>query len=324
MKTAPETETPPCVLCGNPDAVLLFEGRDQLHNLPGVFGVSQCMQCGAVYTRPRPKDIAAFYPAAYQPHLIRERHRKRTFQRLMLAGFAGYPGPRWAARILLWPIWPFWRAGARYARVIPWTGRMRLFDFGCGAGNYLAWVRSLGATVAGMDMSEQAVAACREKGLDVQQGTLPCPDIPDRSYDAVVMWQSLEHVANPRAVVADAYRILAPGGRVAIGVPLFDSIPRKRFGADWYFLDVPRHLTHFDSTSLRRLLAEEGFDRVSVRRRRSLRGWVQSFRRRYERTGSRFANMLSRNKSLCKLLGMVVWTIRAGDLGVAHARKPLD
>ena len=87
---------------------------------------------------PRPKDLGPYYPSDYGPHKRSASKRSPGFvHRMMLAGFLGYPGPRWAARAVLWPLWPFWRASSEYARGIPWTGRGRRLDFGCGSGQFL-------------------------------------------------------------------------------------------------------------------------------------------------------------------------------------------
>ena len=324
MSEAPELESPPCPLCGNNEVAPLLEGWDRLHNLPGAFGIVRCTQCEFAFTRPRPKDIGAYYPATYSPHLKKDRRRRRhTFQRLMLTGFAGFPGRRWMARLLLWPVWPMWRMGAKYARVIPWTGQMRLFDFGCGAGNYLMRMRDLGATVAGMDMSDQAVAVCREKGLDVRQGTFPNPDIPDGTYDVVTLWHAIEHVPNPREVVAEVSRILKPRGLAVMGFQLFDGFASAWFRVDWYNLDLPRHLNHFEQPTIQRLLEEEGFVDVRLRFQRRRHSWNESFKRRYESTGNKLWGWLSRRNSICSLMGILCWIARRGDLGVALARKPV-
>ncbi len=59
---------------------------------------------------------------------------------------------------------------------------------------------------------------------------------------------------------------MAPGGRLVIGVPNFDSLARKILGASWDGLDLPRHLTHCTPASLRMVLKRAGFrvDRVGT------------------------------------------------------------
>jgi len=322
-RDAVELEFPDCPLCGNNEVKLLFRGRDRLHNLPGTFGVSRCTRCGFVFTSPRPKDISVFYPDTYSPYQPKLKRRKprNALHQIMLSGFKGYPGSRWASWLLLWPFWPLWRMGAKYCRVVPWVGEMRLFDFGCGAGNYLKSMQQMGCTVTGMDISEAAVSVCRANGLNVYQGTLPCPDISDNSFDVITMWQSLEHVTNPRAVIAEAYRILGPGGCLAIGVPLFDSFACKCFGPDWYHLDIPRHNSHFECFTLRRLLEEEGFNKISFRFQHRKKSYQKSLERYSERTGNKWAKILAHSNSFCRLLALFCWAMRSSDNTVVFARK---
>jgi SAM-dependent methyltransferase len=76
------------------------------------------------------------------------------------------------------------------------------------------------------------------------------------------MWQSLEHVHDPLEVLQEAHRLLVPGGRIWIAVPNIDSLPYRWFGAAWFGLDLPRHLTHFTPWTLHLMLEQAEF-RVS-------------------------------------------------------------
>jgi SAM-dependent methyltransferase len=241
----------------------------------------------------------------------------------MLAGFSGYPGPRQPARALLWPLWPFWRVSSEYARVISWTGEGRLLDFGCGAGQFLARMKSLGWTAAGLELSPDAIAECRAAGLEVRLGTFPDASIPDAAFDVVTFWESLEHVPNPRETVAEARRILTPGGRVVLSLPLCDSLAFERLGADWYSLDLPRHLSHFTRNTLERLLREQGFEEVQFRARRTPHVWQFSFARRFASRCRRLDEWLSRSRRTCALIELAACITRRPGAVVVLARKPL-
>lgn len=313
-----ELGRPPCPLCGGEARESLFSGYDRRHGVPGRFGVVRCRLCGHVYTCPRPRDLDACYPEDYAPYRSKLR-RAGALRRAMLRAFAGYPGPapRWA----LWPFWPFWRLGRRYPETPPWTGEGRLLDLGCGGGSFLLAMRDLGRTVAGVEPDERAVAACREQGLDVRQGVLPCPEVPDASFDVVTVRHVLEHTPNPGPTLEDVYRVLAPGGRVLVGVPLFDGLAAQRFGPDWYHLDLPRHLSHFTQPALLSLLREVGFREVRLlaERRRSV--WTRSYGLRYESRGRRLDRWLSRRGWLARALDL--WACLRGhpNQGVAVGRK---
>jgi SAM-dependent methyltransferase len=73
------------------------------------------------------------------------------------------------------------------------------------------------------------------------------------------MWQSLEHVHQPLRVLREARRLLVTGGTLVISVPNIDSLPFRWFGAAWFGLDLPRHLTHFTPPTLRLMLEKAGF-----------------------------------------------------------------
>jgi hypothetical protein len=59
--------------------------------------------------------------------------------------------------------------------------------------------------------------------------------------------------------------VLRPGGRLAVAVPDFGALLRRMFGERWFFLDLPRHLWHFDRRTLPRLARETGFEVARMR-----------------------------------------------------------
>jgi SAM-dependent methyltransferase len=97
--------------------------------------------------------------------------------------------------------------------------------------------------------------------LPVAIGELTELAFPSESFDAVVMWHVLEHVADPHATVSEVARILRPGGVFLCAVPNFGSL-EARFARDkWFHLDVPRHLNHFTAPVLAKLMTEAGLIR---------------------------------------------------------------
>src|SRR5206468_7680879 len=74
-------------------------------------------------------------------------------------------------------------------------------------------------------------------------------------------WHSLEHLPSPEKVLERAAALLRPGGWIFVSLPNLDSLQARRFRQRWYgFDDVPRHLFHFSTRSLDRLLVESGFE----------------------------------------------------------------
>ena len=91
-----------------------------------------------------------------------------------------------------------------------------LLDLGCGIG----WLADHFEHYTGVDGSPAAVEAAAERSRNVLLGDVDGPlPFPDASFDAVVMKDLLEHVADPVAVVAESRRVLRPGGRVFASSP---------------------------------------------------------------------------------------------------------
>jgi hypothetical protein len=88
---------------------------------------------------------------------------------------------------------------------------------------------------------------------------------PASPYDVAVLSNVLEHSLDPRQMLGDVHRILQSGGSVWISCPNSQSWLRKVFGSSWINWHVPFHIFHFTPKTLRKLLADAGFQRVEIR-----------------------------------------------------------
>ena len=254
-----------CPLCGAADGETLFEGADLLHELPGRFGVERCRECGFAFTNPRPSPEAmpAFYPDDYSPHQAKPREKGglgEAVRRAMLREFLGYPGGQGGVpRAALAPLYAAWRASDKNAMWLPWQGFGRVLDVGCGSGRFLERLAREGWQVKGLDISTAAAEVARKVyGVEVVVGTYPDRHFADESFDAVTMWNSLEHMFDPLGVLKSAAAVLAPGGRLSAGVPNFASFGAGHFRENWFPLDLPRHLNHFTPETLKGALGTGG------------------------------------------------------------------
>lgn len=100
--------------------------------------------------------------------------------------------------------------------------KVRLLDVGCGSGEWFWFYRRLGVlerNLAGIDLIEDRVSACREGNprADVREG--PVPPLPwrDSEFDVVCQFMlfssTLDH-ALQRAIASEMWRVLRPGGSV--------------------------------------------------------------------------------------------------------------
>ena len=96
----------------------------------------------------------------------------------------------------------------------------RLLDVATGPGYVAAAAAGRGASVVAVDFSEAMLAEARRQhpGIDFRSGDAEALPFPEASFDAVVMSFGLLHLARPDQALAEAYRVLRPGGRLAFTV----------------------------------------------------------------------------------------------------------
>ena len=96
----------------------------------------------------------------------------------------------------------------------------RLLDVASGPGYVAAAAAAVGASAIGVDFSSEMVrlAARRYPGIRFQEGDAEALAFPDESFDAVTINFGVLHLARPDAALAEARRVLVPGGRCAFTV----------------------------------------------------------------------------------------------------------
>lgn len=244
----PTVSTVRCPGCGTEEdsPVPLLRGHDRLTEAPGEFSVVSCSSCGLAFTQPRlrPEDFTTYYPetySAYEPNARAKAslgERIGALQRELLVRYGPYR--------------EVWRRGPG-----------KLLDVGCGTGDLAAIFAQHGWRAHGIEPSEQAAEHARAAGVAVVAGTLADAPWPEASFDSIIFNHSLEHIPDPAEAVAQAARLLRPGGVLAIAVPNFGSWHRRFFGSAWFQLDLPRHLQHFDRASLAGLIRRAGLRPLS-------------------------------------------------------------
>ena len=139
-----------------------------------------------------------------------------------------------------------WEHDAALAYIRP---GQRVLDVGCGRGSFLHKAQSrAGAVATGIELNRSAAAVARAKGIAIAEEMLEAhADAHPQHYDLVTSFQVLEHVASPRAFIADCLRALKPGGLLIYGVPNDDSFLRF---ADAPLNGPPHHMGLWTRRSL--------------------------------------------------------------------------
>ena len=219
-----------CPVCDGVRSRRLFERNG--------FDLHCCGDCGCVFVAQDPAGID--FQALYGESYYTGGHN---------AVFADYVGEEAARR-------------AHSRRKLWWLRHLpprlprqgRLLDVGCAADFFLAEARAH-YEVQGVELSAWSSAHARDRlGLSVFTGTLQEAALPAAHFDIVTLWDVIEHVPDPVPLLAEAARVLRPGGRLVLTTGDWDSAYARSRGADWHLLAPPWHLTMFS----RRTMAQAG------------------------------------------------------------------
>lgn len=187
------------------------------------------------------------------PHALRALYDERYFRSAdPTCGYADYASDRLPLRDKALRLLP---AVERHGRV------GRLLDVGCAYGFTLEVARERGWEIAGVEASPPAAA-----GTATRLGVRVEPDLfaarfPGQAFDAVTLWDVIEHLPDPRAALLEVARLLVPGGICSVVTPDGGSLAARVLGARWEERQkMPEHIFFFHRRSLAALLRACGFE----------------------------------------------------------------
>jgi SAM-dependent methyltransferase len=200
--------------------------------------IVQCQHCGHVYANPRwaSDDLLKAYEAVEDETYVLERAgRERTFAHHLrsLERFTG-----------------------------PGKGRP-LLDVGAYIGIFVEIACSREWQALGVEPSLWASRFAKDRGLPIVQGTLDAEELRGRRFDAITMWDVIEHLDDPMSEVAKARKLLNPGGVMAIHTMDVNSLMAKLMGHRWPWL-MDMHVQYFSAITLRRLLVQNDLEVIWI------------------------------------------------------------
>jgi SAM-dependent methyltransferase len=115
----------------------------------------------------------------------------------------------------------------RYEFARPWCRDRAVLDAGCGVGYGAAHLAEVAASVVGVDRDEDAIAYGRERyarpNLELRVGDLLDLDLADGAFDVVCSFETIEHLDDVDAFLAEIVRVLRPDGVFLVSTPRVDE-----------------------------------------------------------------------------------------------------
>lgn len=236
-----------CDLCGSEDHEILFAANRKQWTST----IVRCKKCRLVYTNPRLEslELKQFYNAESYFTTVSKEDDKigRNYVNIDI-------DKEMATERLSW---------LNLFKKPPGD----FLEIGCATGTNLLAAKDSGWRTAGVEISEFAGTFARERlGLNVITGHLEDSGFFDESFDAVGMYQVLEHVPSPMEMLREVRRILKKGGILAVDVPDFGSRLSRKLGSHSPHLAPPEHIYHFTAGTLKALISKAGFEVLRLRR----------------------------------------------------------
>lgn len=235
-----------CPLCGDAarllyrgtiDPRIFFNSRKEYVIAEGSgrekLDVYQCRRCGLGFS---PHDMAVrelrdFYAGQSKDdeYLLEEQGRRKAFRRVL----------------------------RRIGGMIPEKGK--ILDYGSGPAFFLDEARKDGWEIYGVEASWWAREYAKKHFGIALMTDDDFEKLPDGFFDAVTMFDVIEHVVSPADTLRHISKKLKSGGMIILTTPRFESLTRKVLKQRWYFM-FPAHLWYFTKRSLVNLFRGAGME----------------------------------------------------------------
>lgn len=208
------------------------------------FQYVRCHQCGTAFVHPMPSAEALY--AHYQEPDYFAGDGEQGYQDYAAMHKALAPHFRRRLRML--------------TRHLGRPGR--LLDFGCADGLFLEIARAEGWEIAGVEMSQEMASRTAERLQVPIVGHLDA--LPDGSFDAITMWEVIEHLPDPVGELTRLRQRLSPSGVLMLSTPNAGHWQANREPEAWVGYRPPSHLVLFTRQALSLAFKQAGFHKIHI------------------------------------------------------------
>ena len=245
----------PCILCGNIEGNVLYPVKELQLGLGEDFTYQLCGSCGSMQLQDVPDHLGKYYPNEdyYSFNLGLQVRKKADTLRKIKASYLLFGKNKLLGSLL--------SIGYKLPEQLQWMKDLgakyddAILDIGTGNGSLLARLFQIGFTnLTGIDPfinESKDYGSIKILKKDIYEVT--------DQYDVVMMHHSLEHMFEPKKVLAQAMKIIKPGGSLMIRIPIMAHYGWQQYGVYWCGIDAPRHIFIPSEKQMRVLAGQAGF-----------------------------------------------------------------
>jgi SAM-dependent methyltransferase len=244
-----------CTICGNEENNKTYLLKEMMFGYKDKFEYFECAACKCFQIKDIPPDMDKYYPTNY--YSLNEENgqilKTNYFKQLQYDHLSG------THKSFMGAI-----ASFKYnPEIYNWfksldlkNKHVKLLDIGCGNGKLLKQLFQVGFT----DLT----------GIDpyIKKSTVYNPHLKilkktifeiDEQYDTIMMHHSLEHMPEQFKIIHHLSKLLKPGGKLLIRIPVMSETLFLKYGTHLVSLDPPRHFFIHSLKSIKMLLSKAGF-----------------------------------------------------------------
>lgn len=229
-----------CPVCNSKDFESFLDCKDYTVSQE-IFHIVSCKDCSFKFTNPRPSDdsIGAYYKS--DEYISHTNTKKGLINRL-------------------YHLVRNYTLRKKLGLVEGYVSRGTILDYGCGTGMFLNTCKEAGWNTFGFEPDPDARKISQNLSLSVSGSKADLlSSLNGRKLDIITMWHVLEHVTDLKETLEFFKANLSETGTLIVAVPNYTSNDAKHYRQFWAGYDVPRHIYHFDLTTVSRLLGQYGF-----------------------------------------------------------------
>ncbi|MEO6719861.1 MAG: class I SAM-dependent methyltransferase [Ferruginibacter sp.] len=241
-----------CNICGG--ATNTIEVREQMLGLNELFVYNQCVVCGHTHLNILPENIHKYYNAAEyysfknKSGLAQITSKKlMTFLKKSLIGLKMKRSPIYSSAL---------------QSVLSIRGIAKdsaILDYGCGAGQFVTELRTLGFTNA--NGYDPYLPANMSHGAELYLSN-DLAALKTTCWEVITLNHVFEHLEKPIEVLQQLGKLLCLNGKLILRFPVIDSFAYEKYQQNWVQFDAPRHLNLFTRKSIRLAIEKAGGYRI--------------------------------------------------------------